>query len=73
MAISDLIDQRQPAISGGLVVWQQRSNPGQGDWDIYGARISGSGVNAPIPIYVAAGDQVKPSVSRNLVVWQYVA
>jgi hypothetical protein len=49
------------------VVWQDQRN---GDWDIYGARISGATVSGPTPIYVGPGDQIHPAAQGEVVLWQ---
>ena len=60
-------DQRLPAVSGGLVVWQDNRN---GDWDIYGARLTGNQAGAGVADRDRPRQQTTPAVSGNNVVWQ---
>jgi hypothetical protein len=71
--------QEYPAVAYNgvdfLVVWQD--NRSGGSYDIYGARVSGTGVvrnPSGIPIFIDAYDQYTPAVVREgtnfLVVWQ---
>ena len=80
-AISDILkDQRLPAVAYNsqdnvyLVVWQDNRD---GNWDIYGRRISADGgMHGDFPISRAAGSQQAPVVAYNgqnneyLVAWQ---
>jgi len=55
-----------PAISGNLVVWQDKRN-GDDNSDIYGYDIK-SGVE--FPVYTAPGNQITPAMDGVTVVWQ---
>ncbi len=61
--------QLHPAVSDGVVVWQDDRN---GNWDIYGATIDCATDTAgpATPICTAAGDQTSPDVYCGFAVWQ---
>ena len=56
--------QTDPAVSDGVVVWQDDRN---GNWDIYGYDIASKTV---FPVCTADGDQTNPDVYCGLAVWQ---
>ncbi len=58
--------RRSPAVSGGRVLYQQRRNETDADWDIYEAVPDTYGV----PVVVSPGDQVNPSFDNGLLVYQ---
>ena len=61
--------QLHPAVSDGVVVWQDDRN---GNWDIYGATIDCSTDTAgpATPVCTADGDQTVPDVYCGFAVWQ---
>ncbi|HNS22430.1 MAG TPA: hypothetical protein PKH24_18140 [Sedimentisphaerales bacterium] len=63
-------DERIPCVSDGVVVWQHGFVDAP-DWDILGARLTGS--DNPEAFFVSAMidvDEVGPCISGNLAVWQ---
>ena len=56
--------QIDPAISDGVVVWQDERN---GQWDIYGYDIASK---QAFPVCTADGDQTSPDIYSGVVVWQ---
>ncbi len=60
------VDQINPAVSGQMVVWQERRSTA--NYDIYGYDISRQ---REFEICVADGDQTEPRVSGNRIVWMH--
>ncbi|MCX5638769.1 MAG: hypothetical protein NTX52_13920, partial [Planctomycetota bacterium] len=60
-------DQRNPAISGGIVVWQDDVF---GDWDIYAADISEQDNPIEFAITTNESAQINPDINGNIIVWQ---
>ena len=67
-------DQVNPAIEGNTIVYQDNrsgyyneSGAWVGEWDLY---LKNLDTGSEIPLCLAAGDQVNPHISGNLVVWQ---
>jgi beta propeller repeat protein len=61
---TDANEQRAPAVSGNIVVWQDTRN---GNWDIYGYDIS---TQTEFQITDNAADQEYPDISGYTVVWE---
>lgn len=61
-----LYERRQPSLDNGRVLYQQRLNEPGETWDIYEAVPDTFGV----PVFMEQGDQVKPSLDGNTVVFQ---
>ncbi|MHB1390446.1 MAG: hypothetical protein ACYCXF_04310 [Thermoleophilia bacterium] len=59
-------ERRHPSLSNGRILYQQRLRGTGNRWDIYEAVPDSFG----LPVVEAAGDQVNPSLSGNLVVYQ---
>lgn len=64
----DAGDQKYPAVSGSIVVWQDQSD-GAGSYDIWAIDLS-SAAAGPFEISDGTGDNQKPAVSGNTIVWQ---
>jgi len=60
-------DEREPAIHGNIVVWQDGT---EGDYDIYGADITDLSNPAEFAVANFEFDQQRPAVYRTTVVWQ---
>lgn len=67
-------DQTNPALDGGIVVYQDNrgghldeTGAWVGEWDLY---IKDLATGVETPLCTAAGDQVNPRISGNIVVWQ---
>ncbi|MHB0915900.1 MAG: hypothetical protein ACYC5A_09775 [Thermoleophilia bacterium] len=67
-------DQVNPALDGGILVYQDNrgghldeSGEWVGEWDLY---IKDLATGIETPLCTAAGDQVNPRISGNVVVWQ---
>ena len=61
--------QREPAISGHIVVWRDYRNYGSSITDIYGADISNPNEPNEFAICTAPKGQMTPAVDGNIVVW----
>jgi len=61
--------QREPAISGHIVVWRDYRNFGSTGTDIYGADISDPNEPNEFDICMAASGQMTPAIDGNIVVW----
>jgi beta propeller repeat protein len=60
---TDANGQRNPAISGNIIVWEDDRN---GNWDIYGYDIS---TQTEFQITTNTADQTSPAISGHTVVW----
>lgn len=58
--------RRNPVISNGLILYQERINEAGRDWNINAAAIDTLGIT----MVGATGDQINPSLSGNIVVFQ---
>lgn len=61
---TDENEQREPAISGNIIVWKDNRN---GNWDIYGYDIS---TKTEFQITDNTSDQQRPAISGHTVVWE---
>lgn len=61
-------EDRRPRISGNWVVYESLQPFGTG-WDIYAQRL-GPPDTPPLPVCTQPGDQQKPAIWGNLIVWQ---
>jgi len=61
--------QREPAISGNIVVWRDYRNYGTTGTDIYGADISNPNEPNEFAICTAINGQETPAIDGNIVVW----
>jgi len=61
---TDTNEQRNPALSGNIVVWADDRN---GNWDIYGYDIS---TKTEFQITDNTADQENPDISGHTVVWE---
>ncbi len=61
--------QREPAISGHIVVWRDYRNFGSTGTDIYGADISNPNEPNEFDISRAASGQMTPAIDGDIVVW----
>lgn len=59
-------ERRQPSLSNGRIIYQQRLRGPGSRWDLYETAPDSFGV----PVVEAPGDQVNPSLNGNLVVYQ---
>ena len=66
---TDASTQREPAISGHIVVWRDYRNFGSTGTDIYGADISDPNEPNEFAICTAVYGQMDPAVDGNIVVW----
>jgi len=59
-------DERNPDISGNIVVWQSQATGGK--WQIYWKDISSN--NAAALVHASTNEQTDPSVSGTYIVWK---
>lgn len=60
--------QWYPAVSGSLIVWAEDRGTGTG-LDLYGFDANTPG-DGDFPVFVEAGEQNRPAICGNIVVWQ---